>query len=62
MASVGDDGVQLWDLAATREGDKLVATLPVGWSMAASEKTKTRRRSERVLADRFSCISRAPAS
>src|SRR5439155_8674781 len=34
MASVGDDGVQLWDLAATREGDKLVGSLPVGWSMA----------------------------
>ena len=34
MASVGDDGVQLWDLAATREGDKLLATLPVGESMA----------------------------
>ena len=34
MASVGDDGVQLWDLAATREGDKLLDTLPVGESMA----------------------------
>jgi WD40 repeat protein len=35
MASVGDDGLQLWDLAATREGDKLLdTTLPVGESMA----------------------------
>jgi serine/threonine protein kinase/WD40 repeat protein/tetratricopeptide (TPR) repeat protein len=30
MASASDDGVRLWDLAATREGDKELATLPVG--------------------------------
>src|SRR5262249_51163610 len=34
MASVHEEGVQLWDLAATREGDKLLATLPVGPSLA----------------------------
>jgi eukaryotic-like serine/threonine-protein kinase len=34
MASVCAEGVQLWDLAATREGDKLLATLSVGDSMA----------------------------
>src|SRR5207253_8945799 len=34
MASVAAEGVQLWDLAATREGDKLLDTLPVGLSMA----------------------------
>jgi hypothetical protein len=27
MASVSEDGVRLWDLAATREGDKLLGTL-----------------------------------
>jgi WD40 repeat protein len=30
MASASDLGVQLWDLAATREGDKELATLPIG--------------------------------
>jgi WD40 repeat protein/tetratricopeptide (TPR) repeat protein len=30
MASASDDGVQLWDLAANREGDKELATLKVG--------------------------------
>jgi serine/threonine protein kinase/WD40 repeat protein/Tfp pilus assembly protein PilF len=35
MASVSTDGVQLWDLAATREADKQLGTLPVGSSMAA---------------------------
>jgi hypothetical protein len=30
MASASDDGVRLWDLAATREGDKELAALPVG--------------------------------
>jgi WD40 repeat protein/tetratricopeptide (TPR) repeat protein len=34
MASVGTDGVELWDLAATGEGDKHLATLPVGYSIA----------------------------
>jgi serine/threonine protein kinase/WD40 repeat protein/Tfp pilus assembly protein PilF len=34
MASICADGVQLWDLAATREGDKQVANLSVGSSMA----------------------------
>ncbi|HEV3256199.1 MAG TPA: protein kinase, partial [Gemmataceae bacterium] len=34
MASVSTDGVVLWDLAATREGDKQLATLPVGSSRA----------------------------
>src|SRR5262249_37159433 len=34
MASVGADGVHLWDLAATCEGDKQLALLPVGWSLA----------------------------
>jgi len=34
MAAVSDEGVQLWDLAATREGDTLLATLPVGNSLA----------------------------
>jgi serine/threonine protein kinase/WD40 repeat protein/Tfp pilus assembly protein PilF len=32
MASVSTDGVQLWDLAATREGDKQLATLPISSS------------------------------
>jgi serine/threonine protein kinase/WD40 repeat protein/tetratricopeptide (TPR) repeat protein len=32
MASVSETGAQLWDLAAAREGDKLLATLPVGTS------------------------------
>jgi eukaryotic-like serine/threonine-protein kinase len=36
MASVSLEGVYLWDLAATREGDKLLATLPVGPSLAVS--------------------------
>src|SRR5262249_37390289 len=31
MASGSAGGVQLWDLAATREGDKKLATLPGGW-------------------------------
>jgi serine/threonine protein kinase/WD40 repeat protein/tetratricopeptide (TPR) repeat protein len=30
VASASDDGVRLWDLASTREGDKELATLPVG--------------------------------
>jgi eukaryotic-like serine/threonine-protein kinase len=30
MASASADGVRLWDLAAAREGDKELATLPVG--------------------------------
>jgi WD40 repeat protein/tetratricopeptide (TPR) repeat protein len=34
MASVGTEGVVLWDLAARREGDKQLATLPVGSSRA----------------------------
>jgi WD40 repeat protein/tetratricopeptide (TPR) repeat protein len=34
LASVSPDGVQLWDLEARREGDKLLAALPVGASMA----------------------------
>jgi WD40 repeat protein len=32
MASVSTDGVQLWDLAAVREDDKQLGTLPVGSS------------------------------
>src|SRR5262245_48296439 len=32
MASACDTGVQLWDLSATREGDKELATLPAGWT------------------------------
>jgi tetratricopeptide (TPR) repeat protein len=36
MASVSEDGVQLWDLAAAREGDKLLATMPVGWGLAVA--------------------------
>ncbi|MCI0456805.1 MAG: protein kinase, partial [Gemmataceae bacterium] len=32
LASAGAD-VRLWDLAAPREGDKHLATLPVGWSL-----------------------------
>jgi serine/threonine protein kinase/WD40 repeat protein/tetratricopeptide (TPR) repeat protein len=34
LASVGSAGVELWDLAANREGDKHLATLPVGPSLA----------------------------
>jgi WD40 repeat protein len=34
MASVGTEGVVLWDLAARREGDKQLATVPVGSSRA----------------------------
>jgi WD40 repeat protein/tetratricopeptide (TPR) repeat protein len=34
LASVCADGVQLWDLAATREGDKLLQTLPLGKCLA----------------------------
>src|SRR5262249_22069899 len=30
IASASADSVQLWDLAATREGDKLLDTLPLG--------------------------------
>jgi serine/threonine protein kinase/WD40 repeat protein/tetratricopeptide (TPR) repeat protein len=33
MASFSEDGMRLWDLAATREGDKLLDTLRVGESM-----------------------------
>jgi serine/threonine protein kinase/WD40 repeat protein len=36
MASVTKAGVQLWDLAARREGDKPIATVPVGGSMAVA--------------------------
>jgi serine/threonine protein kinase/WD40 repeat protein len=32
IASVSEAGVQLWDLAAVREGDKQLVTLPVGTS------------------------------
>lgn len=34
MASVHGQGVQIWDLGATREGDKPLTTLPVGPSRA----------------------------
>jgi serine/threonine protein kinase/WD40 repeat protein len=34
MASVGSEGVQLWNLAANREGDKLLASLPLGRSLS----------------------------
>src|SRR5262249_4401157 len=34
MASVGVDGVELWDLTARREGDKHLATLFLGLSLA----------------------------
>jgi WD40 repeat protein/Tfp pilus assembly protein PilF len=35
MASAGDNCVKLWDLAATREGDKELAILPAGWNARA---------------------------
>jgi WD40 repeat protein len=36
MASVSHDGVYLWDLAAAREGDKLLGTLPAVGSLAVA--------------------------
>jgi serine/threonine protein kinase/WD40 repeat protein/tetratricopeptide (TPR) repeat protein len=35
IASAGADGVRLWDLSATREGDKELAILPVGLCVRA---------------------------
>jgi serine/threonine protein kinase/WD40 repeat protein len=34
LASVSEDGAQLWDLAAAREGDKLLGTLPAVGGLA----------------------------
>jgi serine/threonine protein kinase/WD40 repeat protein/tetratricopeptide (TPR) repeat protein len=36
MAAVSADGVQLWDLAATREGDKFLGTVPAVGSLAVA--------------------------
>jgi serine/threonine protein kinase/WD40 repeat protein/tetratricopeptide (TPR) repeat protein len=36
MASVNEDGVQLWDLAAPLEGDKLLGTVPAAGSLAVA--------------------------
>jgi serine/threonine protein kinase/WD40 repeat protein/tetratricopeptide (TPR) repeat protein len=56
MASVGTDGVVLWDLAAPREGDKQLATLPVGSSRAVHFDPK----GESLLTDGSAGLQRWP--